>query len=119
MLEDDAPYGSLVGKTHIVSVGLDYLEPLNIEPLLSLCVTLATMNVNRLAPFIGVEKEPPAKYHRNRRHLASVFSAPLILPLDGSRCPLDRYSISLTAFRFSMASLMSVVSRLHFLTCIS
>src|SRR3989304_2659676 len=75
MLEDDAPDGSLVRGTHVVGVGLDCLEPLNIEPVFGLCVSLATMNVNRLVPFIGVEKEPPAKYHQYCRHFIAVFSA--------------------------------------------
>jgi hypothetical protein len=56
MFEDDAPDGSLVGGTHVVGVGLDCLKPLNIEPVFRLCVSLATMNVNRLAPLISVEK---------------------------------------------------------------
>ena len=32
MFEDDAPDGSFVRRTHVIGVGLDGLEPLNIEP---------------------------------------------------------------------------------------
>src|SRR5574337_1766446 len=73
MFEDDAPDGPFVGRTHVVRVGLDCLEPLNIEPVFALCISLATMNVNRLAPFIGVEKEPLAEYHQYGWHFPSVL----------------------------------------------
>ena len=82
MPKDDALDGSLVAGTHVVGVGLDCLESLNIEPVLRLSISLAAVNVNRLAPFISIEKEPLAKYHQYCRHLIPVFSVrfPLILP---------------------------------------
>jgi hypothetical protein len=72
MLEDDGPDGSLVRRTHVVGVGLDCLEPLNIEPVLRLPVSLATINMNRLVPFVGLEKEPPSKYHQYCWHIIPV-----------------------------------------------
>jgi hypothetical protein len=69
MVKDNAANDPLIGGAHIISVHLKRFKTLDIEPVFRFGIAFATMNMDRLVPFIGVKIEPPPQNHEYRRHL--------------------------------------------------
>jgi hypothetical protein len=68
MLEDDPFDCSLVLPGQAIAIGLLYIKAFSVQPIFTFFLRLLTMDMNRLASLVGIEKKPPATDEENCRH---------------------------------------------------
>jgi hypothetical protein len=69
ILENDFLYIPLVLVAHVETECLLDIEIPSVKPVLAILLCFFAMDMNRLIPLVGIEKESPSPYKKNGRHI--------------------------------------------------